>query len=164
MNLSVEKSIKQVQRYPVNDNLKEAKKNAAKFAKIIKKYNFNDKPVVLFARGSSGIIIATYICNKLACDMRVVRKAKSHGNPNSEIRVHSSNFNVIVDDFISTGNTIVSIIDELDSFTPIDLCIVTGYCYTSLEKISSTKKLKHLIVGETNFKEGFSDNVNLVTL
>lgn len=82
-------------------------------AKAIKKLTKKLKlgKIVLWCRGSSGAIIAGYLASKFPESHIVhVKKAgeSSHGTRYSD-SCNGNGFNIIVDDFVSTGATIAEI-------------------------------------------------------
>lgn len=148
MEIQIDKSLEKLQPYPVNENLSIARLNAKKFSKIIKENNTENKDVNIFVRGSSGIIIGTFICiDSPTWQMKVVRKSSSHSSYPS---MYGNNYNVIVDDFIESGDTVVDIYMETNKWVDeFDLCVVTGGIFPSaFDNVTKNTSIKKLVCGK----------------
>lgn len=81
-------------------------------------------------RGMSGAIFAANLATKMKKTLLIVRKPKqeepSHAYAVVEGDRHSKKY-IIVDDFVSTGNTLSTIVGEVKKFT--DSQCVGVYCY-----------------------------------
>lgn len=105
--------------YPVYKNMSVVKSNADKIVKGLKKL-YPRKGIVLFARGSSGIVIATAITLLLPCNIVYLRKPEeqSHSSCGLYRDLLSDNcVGVVVDDFISLGGTMAAISETLSGFS-----------------------------------------------
>jgi len=66
-------------------------------------------------RGYSGCIVAAPLCCKLKKDLIIVRKDSSHSCCRVEGPKRSKRY-IIIDDLISSGNTIFSILEDVDNY------------------------------------------------
>lgn len=89
--------------------------------RIRKKQQFS----VIVVRGVSGLLYAGEVSRRLNVDLMVVRKGEScHGHHNLEIPSKYSsfvhrNFNfIILDDFISSGDTVCQILTMIEKYFP----------------------------------------------
>jgi hypothetical protein len=73
------------------------------------------KPISLFCRGTSGIIIASAVKRLLKgpSDIRYIRKETESRHEYGHGGVDSDNINIVIDDFIASGLTMKKISDEL---------------------------------------------------
>lgn len=100
--------------------------------------------IVLFCRGSSGAIIAGIVSTKLAelCPDQYItiwhikkEGEGSHANKFIDNAYFYKSITIIVDDFIATGNTIKSILENIHTREPnriIDILCVSGYIPSSI--------------------------------
>lgn len=104
--------------YPVGVKFETSKKAISRLVSTFKTIDeFKGKNINIFCMGSSGAIIATVFAMKVSnCKIVMVRKSSEHCHSNNyDLHKHHSKdaINVIVDDFIDTGNTINSIYNQL---------------------------------------------------
>jgi len=106
----------------------------------IKNIYFADKDgLILICRGSSGSIIAGIVANKLSTeidDITIIHVKKenevAHDDGNLRHGIVKNQLTVIIDDFISTGNTIWKIMDETNQYIyKYDILCVSGNGATS---------------------------------
>lgn len=113
--------------YPVGDYISTWVGVAKMYADKIYECNLMCLPIQIFCRGSSGAILSALVSSNIEVD-RIVHIKKegetSHG-PDKPIVISSNYFNVIVDDFISSGSTILNILDAYPRII-FDLCIVAS--------------------------------------
>lgn len=114
--------------YPVGTYIAENKDTIKYIGRIIKKY-YSDKRVNLWCRGTSGAIISSIISLQLnKCRICHIKKEgeNSHG---SYVNAIKDGYNIIVDDFICSGETISTIIltSKRDyDITEFDALLVSG--------------------------------------
>lgn len=95
------------------------------YTEIIKKES-NGQRINLYCAGSSGAIIAAIIATELS-DVEICHVKKEGENSHSPSCPYSRGYNVIVDDFVSTGRTIDYILDKYQGrIKSFDLMIVTS--------------------------------------
>ena len=114
--------------------------------KIVKRFRLSkSREMFLVVRGSSGTILAGGILQTMAiyypdipCKISVSRKSKAHSSSLSNYYDYGDSFTVVIDDFMETGNTILSILNDLDS--------ESNYCnikYDLLVITKSYERIKH---------------------
>jgi len=105
------------------------KKTVAKAVRILKQYDFDS---VAF-RGLSGALIAPILAVKLDKHLIAVRKSDKvcHSIHRVEGNAGSQRY-IIVDDFVSTGETVQNILEAVKPFAPYAVCL--GVLETSLMK------------------------------
>lgn len=100
--------------YPVGTCIKDAKELGRRMAKIID-HEFPHEKISLWCSGSSGSILSAIIANELHRVEEILYVKKNneytHGTGESYY-VAPNSTHIIVDDFISTGNTIIRIYDH----------------------------------------------------
>lgn len=95
--------------------------------------NYGGDNINLWCRGSSGAIIAALICNKFIsqtggkCKIAHVKK-EGESSHHSTPTYNSSYKNIIVDDFIASGRTVIAILQEMLNYLvqPKVTIVVTG--------------------------------------
>ena len=133
---------------------------------------YGDKPITLWIGGSSGALIGGIIANELSTDDRDIKinyaykKAEPSHHSGSIGYSLDNSVNVIVDDFVVTGNTINRIIDymNISRVTPDCLCVGNACTARGLKKLSylpeiiiaNAIKYSRLDVGE----DGSTTNVD----
>lgn len=117
--------------YPVGNNMKTTLEIVADMASKIKKL-YSIQPLNLFVRGSSGAILSGLIVSFLKrYDCRIIHIKKeneySHGGTSFSL-INPTAPNIILDDFISSGETVNSIYLALQKYnhTNIDVLCVSG--------------------------------------
>lgn len=114
--------------YPVGEYVQRHIRTIKYYAEIIKRENKDKKKVCLFCMGSSGAIISAIVCSELddyfECEINHIKKIGENSHSSATPSMNPENFNVIVDDFIATGETIQSILYRYDR--KFDLLIVSG--------------------------------------
>lgn len=111
--------------YPVGRNYYETFEYIKGVANIIQR-TFPDGMIILIARGHSGSIIAGGLAFTLRKEHKrdvlisISRKDPSHGYTLEGIRLGSTikEYFIVVDDFVQTGDTILSIIKDLKENAP----------------------------------------------
>lgn len=116
--------------YPVGNNMSEVKQLATEFARAFEKLELpGDKTVNLWCRGSSGAILASAfaVISKSTCQVCHVKKSgeDSHRRRPS---YDSDGINVVIDDFVATGDTIRAILEgaRKEGIIPTILMITNG--------------------------------------
>lgn len=137
--------------YPVGTYMLKNSYNIKMMANNIAGFISNIKTVAFWARGSSGTIISTVIAGELENPDMIINYVKKDDESNHHIKMHTKidkDLNIIVDDFISTGDTLVSILSEMlvAGVTPDVICMSGGF-YEDHE---------NLLIGE--FGEEFFEN------
>jgi len=129
--------------YPVHANLRENVERIKLMGKLIFKKVSIDKNLILYCTGTSGIIVATQLYNYLSkkgyksVNIVYITKPKEnrHGNKISPyIPSLPSHYNIIVDDFVSTGTTVNRIFNEMNNATfyfEVDMLCVSGMVIAS---------------------------------
>jgi len=147
---------------------------------------FTDKVINVWTRGSSGDILGSLLVDRLLgiknidTQMRAINEEdikiihikkpneKSHGNPINSAFCNHYTFNIIIDDFIATGDTINAIYEELVTcqhkdakimlvIGDIDTCAYLDFVpdYMLCRKRNSNKDIfdvvKHLTTKEPRF-------------
>ena len=129
-------------------------KNLVKQIKKLQK----EVPVnAIICRGNSGTIISSIVAHTLELDLIVIRKEEnSHGrdvemgyynNPNSSIIPNA----IIIDDFISSGNTISKIIESISNKSINVLGIMLYQTYNNEEYFDYTEKIKFPLIYTCNY-------------
>lgn len=94
--------------YPVGRNLVTAKEFAKETAKAFSTISpYHGRNINIFCRGSSGVILATYFSMFVEnnCKICHVKKPGEYAH-NDELEYDMDAINIIIDDFISSGETI----------------------------------------------------------
>lgn len=115
--------------YPVGNYINENKPLILKLIEEFKKIEeFNGVPLNLICRGSSGAIVAAMFAMVLENDCTIVHVKKDGEKSHSEkTPLNPMGKNIIVDDFICTGETIIEIYNSFkDDKMLIDCICVTG--------------------------------------
>ena len=117
--------------YPVGPNIKVNLPIINNMYRYIKE-KFPEGTITIWCRGSSGAIIAGIISSKLKGRARVAYVSKPNEKRHDKVSAHmySTGYNIIVDDFVCTGETINKIINE-STITQFDLLIISGNLTTS---------------------------------
>ena len=117
--------------YPVGPNIKVNLPIINNMYRYIKE-KFPEGIITIWCRGSSGAIIAGIISSKLKGRARVAYVSKPNEKRHDKVSAHmySTGYNIIVDDFVCTGETINKIINE-STITQFDLLIISGNLTTS---------------------------------
>ena len=139
----------QTMDYPVGPNIKVNLPVINNMYRYIKE-KFPEGIITIWCRGSSGAIIAGIISSKLKGRARVAYVSKPNEKRHDKLSAHmySSGYNIIVDDFVCTGETINKIINE-STITQFDLLIISGNLTTSY--INKWKnKIKTICCQSTN--------------
>ena len=115
--------------YPVGLNLMSNMKIIKLMArKLNLLYGKTGKEIIFWTRGSSGAIIASVTATFLKhneCYINHVKKEGESSHSSNQMRVDANSINIIIDDFICTGDTIKKIIEAFNS----------NYTYGSDKKI-----------------------------
>ena len=123
--------------YPVGHNIVKnlpiIKNMGNAIIEILIKYYNPIECVILFCKGSSGAIISAIVSDMIISKLNIhvdiyhIKKEgeKSH-QYNSLPAINSVTKLIIIDDFIDTGSTIQSIINELVGYDRLDILCVTG--------------------------------------
>ena len=104
--------------YPVYDNMNAVSHNARLIANWINHNYPSDVTKHLLCRGSSGLTIATMVWSLVEnCEIMFCRKEPSHDvskgfSYNAIRKIELDDVLIIVDDFIATGETVETIVDE----------------------------------------------------
>lgn len=125
--------------YPVGDNVANWFPVVEIYADIVKKELKNKKKptIVMYCTGSSGAILSALLCAQLRSKYEVIIKhVKKKGedcHTESRLGLIEGHYNIIVDDFISSGRTINFIYERIKSADVlmqqdpiIDLILVVG--------------------------------------
>ena len=96
--------------YPVGSHMSYNIPIIKKMVSIIKR-KYNDKPINLFCQGSSGAIVAAIICLYVS-KCKIIHIKKDGEYSHSLSCPQHDGYNIIVDDFISSGATVQRIIEE----------------------------------------------------
>ena len=117
--------------YPVGPNIKVNLPIINNMYRYIKE-KFPEGTITIWCRGSSGAIIAGIISSKLKGRARVAYVSKPNEKRHDKLSAHmySTGYNIIVDDFVCTGETINKIINE-STITQFDLLIISGNLTTN---------------------------------
>ena len=147
--------------YPIGFKMEQAKDYVQSainsFAKIYNNIALEKvHHVNLICRGSSGAILAALFSAfaNPEWDCRIVHVKKpgesSHGIPIRNCDL--AGINVIIDDFLCSGRTLVSIIDDIndtDTMAEIDVVILAS-ASDRINEVTSNADIKYLIVGNIN--------------
>jgi len=109
--------------YPVGiyimDNLNTIKSMADAIYLVVNEYYYDCKKIELVCKGSSGAIIAGIVCNILTekYDKTVnichIKKEGENSHSGTNLPGYCRGIVVVIDDFISSGCTILSILEKL---------------------------------------------------
>ena len=121
----------QEMNYPIGPNIKVNLPIINNMYRYIKE-KFPEGTITIWCRGSSGAIIAGIISSKLKGRARVVYVSKPNEKRHDTLSpyIYSKGYDIIVDDFVCTGETINKIINE-STVTQFDLLIISGNLTTS---------------------------------
>lgn len=124
--------------YPTGDNPKVAREFVRTASKTFIKKLQRKVPINIWCRGSSGSILASFLSielRKFDCRICYVRKGgeKQHNSKPNPI----NGINIIIDDFICSGETIEAIISDMNSRSVEYLIVANGS-----EELSVEIKLK----------------------
>jgi len=140
--------------YPVGDeisrNMPIIKKLGAKIRTVIIRNKIEIKKINIFCSGSSGAIIAAIISETLIkkfgdVDIRHIKKCGENSHGFEYTTYGMRGFNIIVDDFIATGETMKRIFYSIEINTKIDLIAVTGEVNGHMIDFFNIKGVKYLI-------------------
>lgn len=119
--------------YPVGDNITENIPRIREMIEVFKTIEyFHNKNLNIICRGSSGAIIAGIFATSLTNRLKIVHVKKQHEDSHCNSYIHNDKnwANIIVDDFICSGETV----NELGKFIvkeshsgEIDCLCVTGW-------------------------------------
>lgn len=133
-------------RYPIADNLLINRSIIELLANKLKEVYGDDKKVVLIGTGSSGAIVGSYIAMTNGYEYRHVRKqgVSSHGKSDMGIIYKEGMKVVIVDDFMSSGQTLNRIHKEIkhvleNSNKEVDCLCISGVAYAQSLKFKPKK-------------------------
>ena len=131
--------------YPVGEYIHLNLSTILSYADIIKK-RCEGIPVNLFCTGSSGAIISGIIATEIPVTIYHVKKEGEHSH-NFTAPKPKDGFNVIVDDFIASGNTIKYILGKyVEIVKKFDLLIVSQtVCKTDLVEFNKIVPIKSVV-------------------
>lgn len=109
--------------YPVGIYLQSNLPIIKEYIKIIK--GLKKKKINLICTGSSGAIIAGIIGTKINCKVIYVRKEGERSHERHGDSPDIDAYTIVVDDFVSTGQTIKRILDHY-KYTKINCLLVSG--------------------------------------
>ena len=129
---------KPTMNYPVGLNIQQNIPIIKQMAKLLK-LEYPKKTLVFWVRGSSGAMIAAMISGFLReqeCIIHYVRKSGEDSHGGSDYRNVTNAIHIIVDDFMSSGNTVRIIFEELAECDEVLDCLcLSGIIY--LDKIDN---------------------------
>lgn len=151
--------------YPVHAHMETGIDRTAANLKLFKEYYIPGKDVNILFKGTSGAILATLLYTELKlfldpdtevkmCQIRCKRVEEEDGesshhdieglSPSESRETFYSSFNVIVDDFTSSGRTIRTILEEIVSHH-VDLVLCAGAEWVmKLDKKRDFSRLKYV--------------------
>ena len=142
--------------YPVGESFVSNLDYIKGSAEILHNFIEPDKPIQLICRGTSGTILAGaigFILTEKGRDITIVvsRKTGNHHSHNmAGIRALEFAIPVVIDDFISDGDTLESILIDMDACLNTDiypiLCVSNFMDETSLKKMEERKPLKYKVI------------------
>ena len=139
--------------HPVLSHSLVTTKNVNKIAKLLKRYDFDG----IAFRGMSGALVApllAFVCKK---SLLMVRKPKTEEMSHADYPVEGdANVKryIIIDDFMSSGNTCRTIVKQVNVFAPTAICIGVLF-YNDPIKYGSAAKIESLY-------RHFTDNSPLI--
>lgn len=109
---------------------------------------YSGQEIIFWTRGSSGAIIASVAATFLKhneCYINHVKKEGETSHSTNQLRIDSKSINIIIDDFICTGETIRKMIDVFNSCYDVDkeidcLCI-SGTLDKNLDFLNKFNKI-----------------------
>ena len=136
--------------YPVGPYIQRNTATIKNMAKILKK-EYPKRSLVFWVRGSSGAMIAAMISGFLrsqACTIHYIRKSGEDSHGGSDFEDIEDGINIIVDDFMSTGNTVRVIFEELrDQDQTLDcLCLSSIVWLDRIDDILSANTADNLVI------------------
>jgi adenine/guanine phosphoribosyltransferase-like PRPP-binding protein len=135
--------------YPVGkyivSNLPIIKDYATKLEELLKKEEFKDRDRIIFCRGSSGAIIAGIIASIIEITEIIhIKKAGEKSHSDNNFIVDDNDIVIIVDDFVTTGNTLKSIYNTIENCKTeekeIDILILNNSEEFAISKINFKPK------------------------
>jgi len=118
--------------YPVGEHLSKNMPIIDEMARLLKK-EYGTRSLNIWCRGSSGAIIAALVGSQYILaggQVKVCHVKKDGENAHSSGASHNPTAtNIMIDDFVSTGNTVMQIWVKQQTYTngsPMDLLIISG--------------------------------------
>ena len=99
---------------------------------IDKRYANEKREINLWCRGSSGAMIAAVVSahlSKRKVNINHVKKEGESSHSKCWYKKEKNSYNVIIDDFIRSGETILKLIAEASNYVSVDCLCVTGTVY-----------------------------------
>lgn len=129
--------------YPIGDNMSEALIYIKNIAKKFKSLKISKGKILnIFCRGSSGAILAALFVSLVPNKVKIIHIKKegesSHGTSTPFYFSRNDGLNIILDDFIDSGNTMNAIYKEFikyDCGKDIDFLIVENGTSSNLRKL-----------------------------
>lgn len=130
--------------YPVGQSIKNWIKISQAMARALKHvFPDNQYPIRLWCQGSSGAMLAALVATHEELSIHEIIHVKKHGehSHSSSTYVGSQDYirNIIIDDFISSGETVKRIYTEFKSSNQhlkIDAILMAGIIHTHLRNLS----------------------------
>lgn len=152
--------------YPVGRNMENVNDYLKVYAEIIKNHVSETETINLLCRGSSGAIISGILSSLLPEYKTVITHVKKEGE-NAHANYVDTNpdyYNIIVDDFVSSGHTVSSINDRYleEGGTKVHMLLVSG-CITTYQEINFLETLEILACGRVSpsFQEEYNIEIKL---
>lgn len=141
--------------YPVGASFNRNRDYIVEVARTIHTIAGKDKRIALICRGTSGTILAGavgYILRKKQHYVNIIvsRKCEERSHDYNMSGVESLNakdkpFSVVIDDFIYTGDTVKTILKDIDSsITTCTLCMLCVDTYLNDEEVRTNPKYEFL--------------------
>lgn len=170
MYIIEDKNIEYDMVYPIGKNIKNMLSYTDVFLKHILEIVPKDVRLNFLCRGSSGAILAGIIASQIPKEYEtIINHVKKPGESShsGDLRLKNEDFNIIIDDFISSGETVSSIYNDFKKAggTEINLLVVSGR--VSLNKnIDFVDYLEYVICGNVceDFIKRHNAKVKTITL
>jgi phosphoribosylpyrophosphate synthetase len=142
-------------RYPIGANMENVMEYSKVFAELVKRYVSLNTRINFLVRGSSGAILGGIVSSLLIDHECIISHIKKDG----EISHNFGNlfpkdcYNIIIDDFISTGSTVREIYSrfkaECHIASKVNMLVVSGYV-SSCHIDTFVEELDIIICGKDN--------------
>lgn len=125
-------------RYPVGKNILVNLPIIKEMAYMIESL-FTNKDIMFWVSGTSGALISGIICSLISNETTIFQVRKKKEDSHDQGLLKEGDFiNIIVDDFIVSGETVLRILKEMNSYgkNPDCLCVSGEYCKKNFRDVN----------------------------